>query len=82
MKVQSSHSVMFHFFTQSLVDWASLSSHTSWSRDEDTLSSISLTSVRSFDLPATHSLVDGPQSVRQYNHPTIIRDGKMYSVLY
>ncbi|XP_065884493.1 uncharacterized protein [Dysidea avara] len=55
-------------------DWASLSSHTSWSRDEDTLSSISLTSVRSFDLPATHSLVDGPQSSRQYNHPTIIRD--------
>ena len=75
--------IELHPLTLTLVDsWASASSHAScWSRDDDLLSfeSLSVTSLQCVEPP--HSLIsDGLQTVQQYNHPTIIRDGKYYEV--
>ena len=80
---QGNGGIVLHLdcLTPALVDsWASASSHAScWSRDDDSLSfeSLSVTSLQCVE-PA-HSLIsDGLQTVQQYNHPTIIRDGKYF----
>ena len=72
------------YLTPALVDiWASASSHAScWSRDDDSLSfeSLSVTSLQSVE-PAHSIITDGLQSIQQYNHPTVIRDGEYCYVL-